>query len=180
MKTLLKFSGIISAVLAIVAFILLLATPGVTITAKENIFGSKDTSTVAGTFCIFGGKEKINEYLSINYAATWAGVLAFILILVALVILICAIILPLLKVKALDKFAGVLNLVAVISLILAGVFAFCIVAAFKAANKVKDASNFLGSSTYGIGAGWVVVGIIAIVAGVFAVLPAASDFISKK
>ena len=173
MKTLLKYSGIISAVLAIVAFILLLATPAFTYTVKDNILGTKKSADIAGATAIFGGTDA-------KYAATWAGLLAFILIIVALVILICAIVLPLLKVKALDKFAGALNLVAVISLILAGVFAFCIVAAFKAANGDASGSSWIGSATYTIGAGWVIAGIIAIVAGVFAILPAACDFISKK
>lgn len=172
MKILLKYSGIISAVLAIVAFILLLATPGVIV---------NDTN-FAGTLCIFGGEIK-GILLVYKYSATWAGLLAFILIIVALVILICAIVLPLLKVKALDKFAGILNLVAVISLILAGVFAFCIVAAFKAANGdgiVKAFGFVIETAKFEIGAGWVVAGILSILAGVFAVLPAAADFISKK
>ncbi len=172
MKTVLKFSGVISAVLAIVAFILLLATPGVKYTA--TVLGQSGTTSVAGAQCIFGGGD-------LEYAGTWAGILAFILIIVALVILCAAIILPLVKVTALDKFAGVLNLVAVISLILAGIFAFCIVAAFKAANG--DASGSIGSlasASYSIGAGWVIAGILAIAAGAFAVAPAVADFISKK
>lgn len=173
MKVVLKFSGIISAVLAIVAFILLLATPGVKYTASVALLGS-GTAEVAGTACIFGGTDA-------KYASTWAGLLAFILVIVALVILCAGIILPLLKVKALDKFAGVLNLVAVVSLIVAGIFAFCIVAAFKAANG--DASGSianLASASYSIGAGWVISGILLIAAGVFAVLPAVADFRSKK
>ena len=172
MKTLLKYSGIISAVLAIVAFILLLATPGVILTLKS----SNADYDASGAVCIFGGDFKTTIFLY-KCVATWAGLLAFILIIVALVILICAIVLPLLKVKALDKFAGALNLVAVISLILAGVFAFCIVAAFKSANKDVIVFNLYDVT---IGAGWVIAGIIAIVAGVFAILPAACDFISKK
>lgn len=176
MKTLLKYSGIISAVLAIVAFILLLATPGVSYKAESGL--GEVTKNISGVACIFGGTDD-------KFACTWAGLLAFILILVALVILICAIVLPLLKVKSLDKFAGVLNLVAVVALILAGIFAFCIVAAFKAANgdasgEITIAGYKVAKATYSIGAGWVIAGILSIVAGVFAVLPAASDFISRK
>jgi len=174
MKTVLKYSGIISAVLAIVAFILLLATPGVKYTMSSGLIGSSGTTSVAGTACIFGGTDA-------KYSSTWAGLLAFILVVVALVILIAAIILPMLKVKALDKFAGVLNIVAVLSLICAGIFAFCIVAAFKAANG--DGSINGGSilqANYSIGAGWVISGIILIAAGAFAVAPTIADFASKK
>ena len=178
MKTVLKFSGIISAVIAIVAFILILACPGVI--TKGNFSGNEVQNS--GTLCIFGGEGK-GIILTYKYSATWAGLLAFILIIVALVILCCAIILPLLKVKVLDKFAGVLNLVAVISLILAGIFAFCIVAAFKAANRDGVASAYgvtVNTLTFSIGAGWVIAGILSIVAGVFAVLPAAFDLFGKK
>ena len=179
MKTLLKYSGIISAVLAIVAFILLLATPALSYTVASNFSSDKSVTEVAGTLAIFGGEQKM--FLgTFKWYPTWAGLLAFIFIIVALIILICAIILPLLKVKALDKFAGALNLVAVISLILAGIFAFCIVAAYKAANGDASGAGFLTTASYSIGAGWVIAGILSIVAGVFAVLPAATDFISKK
>lgn len=179
MKTVLKFSGIISAVIAIVAFILLLATPALSYTVASNFSADKTVTNVSGTLAIFGGEQK--TFLgTFKWYPTWAGLLAFILIIVALVILCCAIILPLLKVKALEKFAGVLNLVAVISLILAGIFAFCIVAAYKAANGDASGASFLGTASYSIGAGWVIAGILSIVAGVFAVLPAAFDFLGKK
>ena len=177
MKVLLKYSGIISAVLAIVAFILLLATPGVNVKASNFVTGAK-TYNISGTTSIFGGSKA-------EFAPTWAGLLAFILILVALLILCCAIVLPLLKIKASNKVAGALNLVAVIALILAGVFAFCVVAAFKAANgdNTHSASLFgfsISEAKYVIGAGWVIAGILSICAGVFAILPAAADFVSKK
>lgn len=161
MKTFLKFSGIISFVLAVVAFILFLATPGL---AYKN--GNLSYS-IQGTVAIFGGTVNY-----VKYAATWAGLLVFILTIVALIILCAGIVLPLLKVKALDKFAGILNLVAVVCLVLAGIFAFCIVAAFKGANSVV--------LDYGIGAGWVIAGIISIVAGCIACAPAIVDLTSKK
>lgn len=169
MKTLLKYSGIISAVLAIVAFILLLVTPGV---SGKNAVGSTD---FVGAACIFGGDVK-DGIVVFPCSGTWAGILAFILIIVALVILICAIVLPLLKVKAFTKVAGALNLVAVIALILAGIFAFCIVGAFTSVNTDLVFKGY----NYSIGAGWVIAGILSIVAGVFAILPAAVDFVSKK
>jgi len=167
MKTVLKFSGIIAFVLAVVAFILMMAT-----TSVVYSIGSNSTS-VSGTVGIFGGTDA-------KYAAPWAGLIAWILIIVALLILCSAIVLPLLKVKALDKFAGLLNLVAVIALVVAGVFMFLEVTAWKAANGDLSFSAFGVNGSYSLGAGWVIAGIISIVAGVVAVLPAAADFLDKK
>ena len=175
MKTVLKFSGIIAFVLAVVAFILMMATTSVVYTTNVNVPGlgsGSHSSSVSGTVGIFGDD---------HFAAPWAGLIAWILIIVALLILCSAIVLPLLKVKALDKFAGILNLVAVIALVVAGVFMFLEVTAWTAANG--DGSYSLGSAlngSYSLGAGWVIAGIISIVAGVVAVLPAAADFLDKK
>lgn len=162
MKTFLKFSGVIALALGVVALILMLVSPGIV----------EDNYNIEGTTCIFG-KTTSTLLGDVKQYATWAGLLAFILVLVALVILLAAFILPLLKVKALDKFAGVLNLVAVVSLIVAGVFMFCIVPAYEAAN-----GGLLGNP--GVGAGWVIGAILAIVGGFVAIAPAAADFISKK
>lgn len=174
MKNVLKFSGVIAAVLAIVSFILLLACPSVT--ATVTVLGYSSTSSYSGISGIFGGGTTTigDTTTEIDAAAVWTGILAFVLILVALVIIIAGIVLPLLKVTALEKVAGILNLVAVICLILAGVFTFCEVPAFVSANG--------GSSTDGfaLGAGWIFSGILSIVAGVFAILPAAFDFIGGK
>jgi hypothetical protein len=132
-----------------------------------------DNYNIEGTTCIFG-KTTSTFGVEVKLYATWAGLLAFILVVVALVILLAAFILPLLKVKALDKFAGVLNLVAVVSLIVAGVFMFCIIPAYEAAN---GAFVFVEP---GIGAGWVIGAILAIVGGFVAILPAVFDFLGKK
>lgn len=161
MKTVLKYSGIISAVLAIVAFILLLATPALSWKSGNLEY------TIPGTVAMFGGTVS-----NVKYNSTWAGLLAFILVVVALVILCAGIILPMLKVKALDKFAGVLNLVAVLCLICAGIFTFCVVSAWNSTNKLL--------LDYSIGAGWVISGIILIAAGAFAIAPTIADFVSKK
>ena len=82
---------------------------------------------------------------------------AWIFILVGLVIVLLGIILPLLKVHALEKFAGLLNLVAVLLFVVAGVFMFIVVPTFYAANNLDVPSNAA------IGAGWVIGGILSIV-----------------
>ena len=169
MKKFLKFSGIVAALLAVVAFILFMACPGVKsgsdVVAKGTtlIFGKKETSTVLGV--TFTGETKL----------AWSALLAWIFVLVALVILLLGVILPLLKVNALEKFAGLLNLVAVVLLVVAGVFAFLSLAVFCSANGIDSVPE-----KWTLGAGWVIGGILAIVAGVCAILPAAVDLLGKK
>lgn len=170
MKKFLQFSGIIAAVLAIVAFILLLATPaamrGDEIVAKGTtmLFGKKEAVVVAG-FNLGTSEVKL----------AWSALLAWIFVIVALVILLLGIILPLLKVTALQKFAGILNLVAVVLLVVAGIFAFISLAVFCSANGLDSVPE-----KWSLGAGWVIAGILAIVAGAIAILPAAMDLIGKK
>ena len=75
---------------------------------------------------------------------------------------------------ALEKFAGILNLVALACFVVGGIFMFLVVPTFYAANEwdMNDSVK--------IGAGWVIGGIVAIVAGAFAILPAAAAFFGKK
>lgn len=169
MKKFLKYSGIIAAILAIVAFILMLACPAVRsgddIVAKGTtvLFGKKETSTVLGV--TFTGETKL----------AWSALVGWIFVIVALIILLLGIILPLVKVTALEKFAGVLNLVAVVLLIVAGVFAFISLSVFCTANGLDSVPE-----KWSLGAGWVIAGILAIVGGVVAILPAVVDLIGKK
>ena len=172
MKKVLQFAGLISLVLAAVAFILMLATPAIVLTSGNTQYIYK------GTVALFGSKESTNIAGLITLTSeTKPSVLAligFILLVVGLIIVLLGVILPLLKVNALEKFAGVLNLVALVCFVLAGVFMFLVVPTFFAANEVdvpKSAS---------IGAGWVIGGILAILGGAFAILPAAAAFLGKK
>ena len=71
--------------------------------------------------------------------------------------------------------AGVLNLVAVIALVVAGILVFISRPVFWAANEMGDSTDH-----WGLGTGWVFAGILAIVGGVLAILPAAVDFIGSK
>ena len=175
MKKLLKFSGICAAVIALVGFILLMTTP-----ILEFHDGS-DWSIITGG--VFGGGAIIGEGGSINmdHKLAWTGLIAWILILVALVILIAGFVLPLLKVNALEKFAGVLNLVAVISLIVAGILVFVSAPVFQHANGSEVLGEWQDAYTNcTLGVGWIFAGILAIVGGVLAILPAAVDFIGSK
>lgn len=173
MKKALKFAGLAALVLGIVAFVLLMATVGVF--NKVELLGKVVITNFAGTTVLFGKTEETILGNAVTKPAVTA-LIAWILIIVALVILLLGVILPLLKVKALDKFAGVLNLVAVCALVVAGVLLFFTVGAFTSANGVdKDSVQY-----FHLGAGWVVAAILSIVGGVVAILPAAADFVAKK
>ncbi len=167
MKKVLQFSGIIALVLAVVAFILMMATNAV------NFSNSLVDAHYAGTTAIFGA-DTTTALGTVHTNLAWCALLAWIFVLVALIILLAGIVLPLLKVTALQKFAGILNLVAVILLVVAGVFMFLVVPVFLDANSVSSSDGF------SIGAGWVIGGILAISGGVMAILPAVFDFIGKK
>ncbi len=165
MKKVLKFSGIAALLLAIVAFILMLSTSSVSVTGSA--FGYSKTGTYSGIEGTFG---------SDGITATWSAIVAFVLILAAMIILIAGIILPILKIHALDKVAGILNLVAVIALVVAGIFLFIEVPCFRSANGIT--TDITGIS-YGLGAGWVIAGILSIIGGIVAILPAVFDFLGK-
>ena len=168
MKKVLQFAGMISLALAAVAFVLMMVTPAVI----QPIIG--DTQTVyAGTTAIFGKTEK-GILVDVVTKPSVLALIGWILLLAGLIVVFLAVLLPLLKVKALERFSGVMNLVALCCFVLAGVFMFFVVPTFYAANEWEIAKNTQ------IGAGWVIGGIIAIVAGAFAILPAAADFMGKK
>ena len=168
MKKVLQFAGLISLVLGVVAFILMMATPAVI----QPLVG--DTQTVyAGTTAIFGKTEST----ILGDVVTKPSVLAligWILMLVAMIIVALGVILPLFKVKALEKFSGILDIVALACFVVGGIFMFLVVPTFYAANEWD-----VGDKTQ-IGAGWVIGGIVAIAAGAFAILPAAAAFFGKK
>jgi hypothetical protein len=168
MKKVLQFAGLISLVLGVVAFILMMATPAVI----QPLVG--DTQTVyAGTTAIFGKTDST----ILGDVVTKPSVLAligWILLLVAMIIVALGVILPLFKVKALEKFSGILDIVSLACFVVGGIFMFLVVPTFYSANGWD-----VGDKTQ-IGAGWVIGGIIAIAAGAFAILPAAAAFFGKK
>ncbi len=171
MKKFLQFSGIIAAVIAIVSFILLLTCPALTLTAGSN------TYDISATYGIFGGKVIESGWSWLDdgtaYKATATAIIAFLLLIVSIVILLVGVILPLFKVTFLNRFSGVLNLIAVLALVVAGVFIFVEVPCFTSAQGYSNADG------YSLGAGWVVSGICAIAAGLIAIAPAFADFVAK-
>ena len=167
MKKALKYAGICSLLLAVVAFVLMMATPAI----NYVVLGT--STSVSGTLAIFGEKKLVLGTEVVTNPSPLA-LIGWILLVVALVIILLGVLLPLLKVKAFTKFAGLLNLIAVICLVVAGIFVFIVVPTYFAANEMEVPSSAA------IGAGWVIAGILSIVSGAVAICPAVADFISKK
>ena len=157
MKKFLQFSGLIAAGLALIAFIFLLAGNGL-IYKSGNL-----TLNIPGTNVIFGGDYKL--------AAT--ALIGWILVLLSMLALCAISVLPLLKINALDKFSGLINLCCAGLLILAAILIFCSKAAFVGAN---------GSlyNNYSLSFAFVFAGILTILAGILAALPACLNLINKK
>jgi glucan phosphoethanolaminetransferase (alkaline phosphatase superfamily) len=189
MKTFLKFSGLCALVLAAVSLVLMLVSPAITYTATATVLGKTTTSVsyISGIAGIFGKGTITSGDTTSNFEGTavWSAIIAFVLLIVALLLLLLGAIMPVLKVKSVTKFAGVINLVAVCALAVAGVFFFLEVPTFQAANEVSSGSGSIGgvfsaSGTYGLGAGWLIAGILSIAGAVIAILPAAADFAGGK
>ena len=167
MKTFLKYSGFLAAVIAVVGFILMMATPAFAYFPQNG-----DPMYLTSTQALFG-----EDALLGHIDAVWSATLGWILAMVGMVALILGVILPLLK---LEKFAGLVNLVALVALVIGGVFVFI-------SQPCSLTSSGLGAtvvthpySDYGLNATWIIAAILYIAAGVLAILPAAMDLFGGK
>jgi len=167
MKKLLQFAGIISLALAVIAFVLMMATNAMNV--DNGILGK---FVIGGTTAIFGHKS--TGLLDPEYKAAALALIAWILILVGMIVVLLGVVLPLLKINALEKFSGILDIAALVCFALGGIFMFIVIPSFASANEWNNTNGVT------IGAGWVIGGILAIAAGAFAILPAAAAFLSKK
>ena len=165
MKTFLKYSGFLAAVIAVVGFILMMTTPAFAYFPKDS-----DPLYLTSTQALFG-----EDALLGHIDAVWSATLGWILAMVGVVALLLGVILPLLK---LNKFAGLLNLIALGALVVAGIFIFisqpCTFTS-KASGETYEAFK-----DYKMNATWIIAAILYIAGGVLAALPAAVDFIGKK
>ena len=175
MKKYLKYSGLVALVFALVAFILLMASHSV-------VYADNPANWYSGISAVFGnGTAQIDvmgwsKSGAVDAKLAWTALIGWILILVAMIIVLAGVILPLLKIKVLEKFAGVLNLVAVGALVTAGILIFFTEPAFGAANEWSEEAI----KAWTLGGGYIAAGILSIVGGAIAILPAAVDFIGKK
>ena len=168
MKKVLQFSGLIALVLAVLAFVLMMVT-----NAAVQSSGSLQVVT-EGTKAIFG-KVEHGTLVDVEYKLAPMALLAWIFILVGMIILAAGVILPLLKIDVLEKFAGILAIVSLVLLVLGGIFMFFVLPSYFGANGYDSVPD-----NASIGAGWVIGGILAIAGGAFAILPAAAAFFVKK
>ncbi len=185
MKKFLQFSGLIAAVVAIVGFVLMMTCPALNnpVYAGEKLLG---TIVIPGTSGIFGGDwpstgnalvDALLKYYGATIKITPSALIAFILMSVAVVILILGALLPIFKIKTLNKFAGLLNLIAVLALVAAGILLFFEVPCFLGAQASEGSE--VNTDGWHLGAGWIIAGICAIAAGVLAIAPAFANFIAK-
>jgi len=183
MKKFLKYSGIAAAVIAVVGLILMMTTAGL------QYVGQNETYFVAGSTLIFGSTEQINMTLgslAINLgeskiAGSATALIGFILAAIGVVALILGALLPVLKVRALEKFAGLINLIALGTLVVAGIMMFTAQPAFAAANEFTVMNKKVQIyKDYTVTFTWVLSAILLILAGVLAIFPAAMDFIGGK
>ena len=167
MKKVLQFAGVISLALAVIAFVLMMATNAMTV--DNGVLGQ---FSISGITAIFGHKS--TGLLDPEYKAAVLALLAWIFILVGMVVVLLGVVLPLLKINVLEKFSGILDIVALVCFVLGGVFMFIVIPSFASANEWNNTDGV------SIGAGWVIGGILAIVAGACAIAPAAAAFLAKK
>lgn len=179
MKKLLKFAPLCALLLAIVAFILLLA--GEALVHDYQLLGKDLHDFYSGSVVLFGtGKAAALGTTGTiesgdNVKTAWNAVLAFIFLIVALVVLLLSSVMVFVKIKALEKFGGIIALVAGGLLLVAGIFVFFTKGAFASANEVEE-----GLKDYALGGAWVVSAILAIVAGVVSACPAVLALVEKK
>jgi len=167
MKTFLKYSGFLAAVIAVVGFILMMTTPAFAYFPKDS-----DPLYLTSTQALFG-----EDALLGHIDAVWSATLGWILAMVGVVALLLGVILPLLK---LNKFAGLINLIALCALVFGGVFVFI-------SQPCSVTSSGFGATVvthpyadYGLNATWIIAAILYIAAGAIAILPAAMDLFGKK
>lgn len=170
MKTFLKYSGFLAAVIAVVGFILMMTTPAFAYFPKNG-----DPLYLTSTEALFGA----DTYLIVKTGhtnAVWSATLGWVLAIVGVIALLLGVILPLLK---LNKFAGLLNLIALCALVLGGVFVF-ISQPCTWTPAIEKAEPQAINKDFGLNATWVIAGILYIAAGILAIFPAAMDFIGGK
>ena len=170
MKTFLKYSGFLAAVIAVVGFILMMATPAFAYFPKDS-----DPLYLSGTQAIFGEDTFALGLKTGHINAVWSATLGWILAIVGVIALLLGVILPLLK---LNKFAGLINLIALCALVIGGVFVFISQPCTWTASISNEPTNLYAD--YGLNATWIIAAILYIAAGGLAIFPACMDFFGGK
>lgn len=182
MKKLLKFAPLCALLLGAAALILILASHALTYSAQGSIASA--SGWYSGAAVIFGKGPQFAEGSILGFGASgestfegklaWNALLAFIFFVVALVALLLSSLMVFVKIKALEKFGGLIALVAAGLLLVGGIFLFFTLPAFAAANEWNSTDGFK------LGVGWIIAAILAIVAGVASACPAVLALVEKK
>ena len=172
MKKILIFSWYIVTGLTLLAFILMVATPAI-----DHINYDDSHSYIDGIVALFGTKKTYDLFITTSTSVispSPLGLIGWTLIILAISILIVQRFFYKPIRKIIGRFDFILNYSVCLFLLLAGIFAFCVVASFYAANGYNDIPN----NTY-IGAGWVVSGILLILASLFRLYQLVRNQLSK-
>ena len=138
---------------------------------------SNGDHVINGTAAIFG--EDLGELAGVksHLDAAWSATLGWILAMVGVIALLLGVILPLLK---LEKFAGLVNLVALCALVIGGVFVFVSQPCSVTTSGYGASAITNPYSDHALSATWIIAAILYIAAGALAILPAAMDLFGKK
>ena len=139
------------------------------------------TREYSGIMGIFGGTLTASgSGFSVDLGTinpTPSAIIAFILIAAAIVILLLGAILPIAKVKVLNKISGVLNLAALLCLVVGGILIFVEVPCWCSAQSTADYT--VSPDNFSLGGGWLTAGILSCAAGVLAIFPTFANLLAK-
>ena len=152
MKQFLKFSGLIALGLALVGFILFMATPAITYEGE---------TAASGADVLFG-----RSTILVDIKPSALALIAWILILVALLALAFMSIMMFAKKDFYEKIGNLFAIIIAIAFILAAVFSFFTVPTYFSANGVDSVPD-----GYVLGVGWIIGAILVILAGGLSLLP---------
>ena len=151
MKQFLKFSGFIAFGLALLGFILFMATPAITYEGH---------TAAEGATAIFGKQGNL-----VDAKPSVLALIAWILILAGMILLAFMIIMMFVKKDFYGKFANLFNVILAIAFILAAILSFFTVPTFFSANGGGNSDGFV------LGAGWIIGAILVILACCLCLLP---------
>lgn len=178
MKKFLQFASFIACALGLVAFVLLMVTPAIKNTV--TVLGSTTVTTYAGMAALFAGGQVVSRSGSTTLSTAFDGkaapvaLIAWILLLVAILAMVVSFLLPLLKVKVDAKILSLVALCGAILLLVAGILLFFTLPSFAKANEWSSTDNT------NLAFGWVLSAILALVGAVIGVLPSVLALVKKK
>ena len=182
LKKLFKYAPICALVLAIAAFIFMMAAHSLEYHASGSL--GSGAAWFSGAAVIFGKGPMWSSVSILGFGGSgdgtfegtlaWNALLAFIFFIVALIALLVSAVSVFVKINVLEKFGGIIALVAAGLLLVGGIFLFFTLASFSAANEWNSVSG------WNLGFGWVFAGSLAILGGVVSAFPAVLALIEKK